>query len=83
MSDVYELNPPVLPVGQFSEKFIHFITQCMKKLPKERPAPNNLMVPLCNSGLGSLHSTQTTEKTTPRKLSSTPFKEVTGQSQTG
>uniref|UniRef100_A0A8C9U7T6 mitogen-activated protein kinase kinase n=1 Tax=Scleropages formosus TaxID=113540 RepID=A0A8C9U7T6_SCLFO len=36
-------DPPVLPVGQFSETFIHFITQCMKKQPKERPAPNNLM----------------------------------------
>uniref|UniRef100_A0A8C9TU17 mitogen-activated protein kinase kinase n=1 Tax=Scleropages formosus TaxID=113540 RepID=A0A8C9TU17_SCLFO len=37
------MDPPVLPVGQFSETFIHFITQCMKKQPKERPAPNNLM----------------------------------------
>ncbi|KAJ8271342.1 hypothetical protein COCON_G00102010 [Conger conger] len=40
---IVDENPPVLPVGQFSEKFINFITQCMKKLPKERPAPNNLM----------------------------------------
>uniref|UniRef100_A0A3Q1EQ71 mitogen-activated protein kinase kinase n=1 Tax=Acanthochromis polyacanthus TaxID=80966 RepID=A0A3Q1EQ71_9TELE len=36
-------DPPVLPVGQFSEKFVHFITQCMRRHPKERPAPNNLM----------------------------------------
>uniref|UniRef100_A0A8C7IDP0 mitogen-activated protein kinase kinase n=1 Tax=Oncorhynchus kisutch TaxID=8019 RepID=A0A8C7IDP0_ONCKI len=36
-------DPPVLPVGQFSQKFVHFITQCMKRLPKERPAPTNLM----------------------------------------
>uniref|UniRef100_A0A671TKH5 mitogen-activated protein kinase kinase n=1 Tax=Sparus aurata TaxID=8175 RepID=A0A671TKH5_SPAAU len=36
-------DPPVLPVGQFSEKFVHFITQCMRRQPKERPAPNNLM----------------------------------------
>ncbi|KAL2089020.1 hypothetical protein ACEWY4_015919 [Coilia grayii] len=40
---IVDEDPPVLPMGQFSEKFIHFITQCMKKLPKERPAPNNLM----------------------------------------
>uniref|UniRef100_A0A6Q2XMT5 mitogen-activated protein kinase kinase n=1 Tax=Esox lucius TaxID=8010 RepID=A0A6Q2XMT5_ESOLU len=39
----YPQNPPVLPVGQFSENFVHFITQCMRRLPKERPAPNNLM----------------------------------------
>uniref|UniRef100_A0A3Q4C0J0 mitogen-activated protein kinase kinase n=1 Tax=Mola mola TaxID=94237 RepID=A0A3Q4C0J0_MOLML len=32
-----------LPVSQFSEKFVHFITQCMRRQPKERPAPNNLM----------------------------------------
>uniref|UniRef100_A0A7N8WVN5 mitogen-activated protein kinase kinase n=1 Tax=Mastacembelus armatus TaxID=205130 RepID=A0A7N8WVN5_9TELE len=37
------IDPPVLPVGQFSEKFVHFITQCMRRQPKERPAPNNLM----------------------------------------
>uniref|UniRef100_A0A8C6LNQ0 mitogen-activated protein kinase kinase n=1 Tax=Nothobranchius furzeri TaxID=105023 RepID=A0A8C6LNQ0_NOTFU len=37
------IDPPVLPVGQFSEKFVHFITQCMRKSPKERPAPNNLL----------------------------------------
>uniref|UniRef100_A0A3B3XCG8 mitogen-activated protein kinase kinase n=1 Tax=Poecilia mexicana TaxID=48701 RepID=A0A3B3XCG8_9TELE len=36
-------DPPVLPVGQFSEKFVHFITQCMRKNPKERPVPNNLL----------------------------------------
>uniref|UniRef100_A0A3P9NRA6 mitogen-activated protein kinase kinase n=1 Tax=Poecilia reticulata TaxID=8081 RepID=A0A3P9NRA6_POERE len=39
----YPQDPPVLPVGQFSEKFVHFITQCMRKNPKERPAPNNLL----------------------------------------
>uniref|UniRef100_A0A3B1JBD4 mitogen-activated protein kinase kinase n=1 Tax=Astyanax mexicanus TaxID=7994 RepID=A0A3B1JBD4_ASTMX len=36
-------DPPVFPVGQFSDKFVNFITQCMRKQPKERPAPNNLM----------------------------------------
>uniref|UniRef100_A0A8C3AQ64 mitogen-activated protein kinase kinase n=1 Tax=Cyclopterus lumpus TaxID=8103 RepID=A0A8C3AQ64_CYCLU len=36
-------DPPVLPVSEFSEKFVHFITQCMRRQPKERPAPNNLM----------------------------------------
>uniref|UniRef100_A0AAQ4P581 mitogen-activated protein kinase kinase n=1 Tax=Gasterosteus aculeatus aculeatus TaxID=481459 RepID=A0AAQ4P581_GASAC len=36
-------DPPVFPVGQFSEKFVNFITQCMRRQPKERPAPNNLM----------------------------------------
>uniref|UniRef100_A0A3Q1BC41 mitogen-activated protein kinase kinase n=1 Tax=Amphiprion ocellaris TaxID=80972 RepID=A0A3Q1BC41_AMPOC len=36
-------DPPVLHIGQFSEKFVHFITQCMRRHPKERPAPNNLM----------------------------------------
>uniref|UniRef100_A0A8C4F5H2 mitogen-activated protein kinase kinase n=1 Tax=Dicentrarchus labrax TaxID=13489 RepID=A0A8C4F5H2_DICLA len=36
-------DPPVLPVSQFTEKFVHFITQCMRRQPKERPAPNNLM----------------------------------------
>ncbi|KAJ8417509.1 hypothetical protein AAFF_G00223520 [Aldrovandia affinis] len=40
---IVDEDPPVLPVGQFTEMFIHFITQCMRKLPKERPAPNNLM----------------------------------------
>uniref|UniRef100_A0AAR2J2S5 mitogen-activated protein kinase kinase n=1 Tax=Pygocentrus nattereri TaxID=42514 RepID=A0AAR2J2S5_PYGNA len=40
---IVDEDPPVLPVGQFSEKFVHFITQCMRKQPKERPAPNNLM----------------------------------------
>ncbi|NWR55339.1 MP2K5 kinase, partial [Bucorvus abyssinicus] len=34
---------PVLPAGEFSEPFVHFITQCMKKQPKERPAPEDLM----------------------------------------
>ncbi|XP_045889471.1 dual specificity mitogen-activated protein kinase kinase 5 isoform X3 [Micropterus dolomieu] len=41
---IVDEDPPVLPVGQFSEKFVHFITQCMRRQPKERPAPNNLMV---------------------------------------
>ncbi|XP_055768948.1 dual specificity mitogen-activated protein kinase kinase 5-like isoform X2 [Salvelinus fontinalis] len=40
---IVDEDPPVLPVGQFSQNFVHFITQCMKRLPKERPAPNNLM----------------------------------------
>uniref|UniRef100_A0A3P9NRC4 mitogen-activated protein kinase kinase n=1 Tax=Poecilia reticulata TaxID=8081 RepID=A0A3P9NRC4_POERE len=40
---IVDEDPPVLPVGQFSEKFVHFITQCMRKNPKERPAPNNLL----------------------------------------
>ncbi|XP_061671397.1 dual specificity mitogen-activated protein kinase kinase 5 isoform X1 [Syngnathoides biaculeatus] len=39
----YPQDPPVLPAEQFSETFVHFITQCMKRQPKERPAPNNLM----------------------------------------
>uniref|UniRef100_A0AAQ4PQJ8 mitogen-activated protein kinase kinase n=1 Tax=Gasterosteus aculeatus aculeatus TaxID=481459 RepID=A0AAQ4PQJ8_GASAC len=39
----YPQDPPVFPVGQFSEKFVNFITQCMRRQPKERPAPNNLM----------------------------------------
>eukprot|EP00079_Xenopus_tropicalis_P033800 XP_017947571.1 PREDICTED: dual specificity mitogen-activated protein kinase kinase 5 isoform X2 [Xenopus tropicalis] len=34
---------PVLPLGEFSESFVHFITQCMRKPPKERPAPEELM----------------------------------------
>ncbi|KAM9070558.1 dual specificity mitogen-activated protein kinase kinase 5 isoform 6-T6 [Sarcophilus harrisii] len=48
-SDVWSLgisfmeDSPVLPVGEFSEPFVHFITQCMKKQPKERPAPEDLM----------------------------------------
>uniref|UniRef100_A0A3Q2E127 mitogen-activated protein kinase kinase n=1 Tax=Cyprinodon variegatus TaxID=28743 RepID=A0A3Q2E127_CYPVA len=40
---IVDEDPPVLPVGQFSEKFVNFITQCMRKNPKERPAPNNLL----------------------------------------
>ncbi|XP_077476631.1 dual specificity mitogen-activated protein kinase kinase 5 isoform X3 [Stigmatopora argus] len=40
---IVDEDPPVLPVGQFSKMFVHFITQCMKRQPKERPAPNNLM----------------------------------------
>ncbi|ELW62370.1 Dual specificity mitogen-activated protein kinase kinase 5 [Tupaia chinensis] len=49
-SDVWSLgisfmeDSPVLPVGEFSEPFVHFITQCMRKQPKERPAPEELMV---------------------------------------
>ncbi|KAM9070557.1 dual specificity mitogen-activated protein kinase kinase 5 isoform 5-T5 [Sarcophilus harrisii] len=39
----YPQDSPVLPVGEFSEPFVHFITQCMKKQPKERPAPEDLM----------------------------------------
>uniref|UniRef100_A0A674MH88 mitogen-activated protein kinase kinase n=1 Tax=Takifugu rubripes TaxID=31033 RepID=A0A674MH88_TAKRU len=40
---IVDEDPPVLPVSQFSDKFVHFITQCMRRQPKERPAPNNLM----------------------------------------
>lgn len=40
---IVDEDPPVLPVDQFSETFVHFVTQCMKRQPKERPAPNNLM----------------------------------------
>ncbi|XP_054476242.1 dual specificity mitogen-activated protein kinase kinase 5 isoform X2 [Anoplopoma fimbria] len=40
---IVDEDPPVFPVGQFSEKFVNFITQCMRRQPKERPAPNNLM----------------------------------------
>ncbi|XP_031199099.1 dual specificity mitogen-activated protein kinase kinase 5 isoform X2 [Mastomys coucha] len=36
-------DSPVLPLGEFSEPFVHFITQCMRKQPKERPAPEELM----------------------------------------
>nr|XP_060477011.1 dual specificity mitogen-activated protein kinase kinase 5 isoform X5 [Panthera onca] len=39
----YPQDSPVLPVGEFSEPFVHFITQCMRKQPKERPAPEDLM----------------------------------------
>uniref|UniRef100_A0A8D0HAE0 mitogen-activated protein kinase kinase n=1 Tax=Sphenodon punctatus TaxID=8508 RepID=A0A8D0HAE0_SPHPU len=39
----YPQESPVLPVGEFSEPFVHFITQCMRKQPKERPAPEELM----------------------------------------
>ncbi|XP_048649759.1 dual specificity mitogen-activated protein kinase kinase 5 isoform X13 [Marmota marmota marmota] len=39
----YPQDSPVLPVGEFSEPFVHFITQCMRKQPKERPAPEELM----------------------------------------
>ncbi|XP_060240929.1 dual specificity mitogen-activated protein kinase kinase 5 isoform X10 [Meriones unguiculatus] len=39
----YPQDSPVLPLGEFSEPFVHFITQCMRKQPKERPAPEELM----------------------------------------
>ncbi|KAB0405342.1 hypothetical protein E2I00_019670 [Balaenoptera physalus] len=45
-------DSPVLPVGEFSEPFVHFITQCMRKQPKERPAPEELM-PILNVDLDS------------------------------
>ncbi|XP_059036890.1 dual specificity mitogen-activated protein kinase kinase 5 isoform X3 [Mustela lutreola] len=41
---IVDEDSPVLPVGEFSEPFVHFITQCMRKQPKERPAPEDLMV---------------------------------------
>uniref|UniRef100_A0A803TDC8 mitogen-activated protein kinase kinase n=1 Tax=Anolis carolinensis TaxID=28377 RepID=A0A803TDC8_ANOCA len=40
---IVDEKSPVLPVGEFSEPFVHFITQCMRKQPKERPAPEELM----------------------------------------
>ncbi|XP_043933820.1 dual specificity mitogen-activated protein kinase kinase 5 isoform X2 [Protopterus annectens] len=40
---IVDEDPPVLPVGEFSEPFVQFITQCMRKLPKERPALEALM----------------------------------------
>ncbi|XP_069481226.1 dual specificity mitogen-activated protein kinase kinase 5 isoform X2 [Ambystoma mexicanum] len=40
---IVDEDSPVLPVGEFSEQFLHFITQCMRKLPNERPAPEELM----------------------------------------
>ncbi|XP_023076513.1 dual specificity mitogen-activated protein kinase kinase 5 isoform X5 [Piliocolobus tephrosceles] len=40
---IVDEDSPVLPVGEFSEPFVHFITQCMRKQPKERPAPEELM----------------------------------------
>ncbi|XP_048721783.1 dual specificity mitogen-activated protein kinase kinase 5 isoform X3 [Caretta caretta] len=40
---IVDEESPVLPVGEFSEPFVHFITQCMRKQPKERPAPEDLM----------------------------------------
>ncbi|XP_064123425.1 dual specificity mitogen-activated protein kinase kinase 5 isoform X12 [Loxodonta africana] len=54
-SDVWSLgisfmeDSPILPVGEFSEPFVHFITQCMRKQPKERPAPEELMCALLMS----------------------------------
>ncbi|XP_015415939.1 PREDICTED: dual specificity mitogen-activated protein kinase kinase 5 isoform X2 [Myotis davidii] len=41
---IVDEDSPVLPVGEFSEPFVHFITQCMRKQPKERPAPEELMI---------------------------------------
>ncbi|XP_062944897.1 dual specificity mitogen-activated protein kinase kinase 5 isoform X5 [Cynocephalus volans] len=41
---IVDEDSPVLPVGEFSEPFVHFITQCMRKQPKERPAPEELML---------------------------------------
>ncbi|KAM9311943.1 dual specificity mitogen-activated protein kinase kinase 5 [Gastrophryne carolinensis] len=40
---IVDEDSPVLPVGEFSDSFVHFITQCMRKQPKERPAPEELM----------------------------------------
>uniref|UniRef100_A0A8L2R4U8 Dual specificity mitogen-activated protein kinase kinase 5 n=1 Tax=Rattus norvegicus TaxID=10116 RepID=A0A8L2R4U8_RAT len=40
---IVDEDSPVLPLGEFSEPFVHFITQCMRKQPKERPAPEELM----------------------------------------
>uniref|UniRef100_A0A8V5HA76 mitogen-activated protein kinase kinase n=1 Tax=Melopsittacus undulatus TaxID=13146 RepID=A0A8V5HA76_MELUD len=40
---IVDEESPVLPAGEFSEPFVHFITQCMKKQSKERPAPEDLM----------------------------------------
>ncbi|XP_028679077.2 dual specificity mitogen-activated protein kinase kinase 5 isoform X2 [Erpetoichthys calabaricus] len=40
---IVDEDPPVLPAGDFSESFVHLITQCMRKSPKERPAPEDLM----------------------------------------
>ncbi|XP_053574485.1 dual specificity mitogen-activated protein kinase kinase 5 isoform X2 [Bombina bombina] len=40
---IVDEDSPVLPAGEFSEPFVHFITQCMRKPPKERPAPEELM----------------------------------------
>ncbi|XP_038824945.1 dual specificity mitogen-activated protein kinase kinase 5-like, partial [Salvelinus namaycush] len=54
---IVDEDPPVLPVGQFSQNFVHFITQCMKRLPKERPAPNNLMVSCCQAEFWGPHCT--------------------------
>ncbi|CAH1796439.1 unnamed protein product [Owenia fusiformis] len=35
--------PPILPVGQFSDAFIHLVSQCMQKEPKSRPNPGALL----------------------------------------
>ncbi|XP_054944034.1 dual specificity mitogen-activated protein kinase kinase 5 isoform X6 [Physeter macrocephalus] len=53
---IVDEDSPVLPVGEFSEPFVHFITQCMRKQPKERPAPEELM--LCREGLRQLIRSQ-------------------------
>ncbi|XP_020956119.1 dual specificity mitogen-activated protein kinase kinase 5 isoform X5 [Sus scrofa] len=48
---IVDEDSPVLPVGEFSEPFVHFITQCMRKQPKERPAPEELMSAEAEAGL--------------------------------
>ncbi|XP_070324805.1 dual specificity mitogen-activated protein kinase kinase 5 isoform X5 [Odocoileus virginianus] len=50
---IVDEDSPVLPVGEFSEPFVHFITQCMRKQPKERPAPEELMCLLIGEGNGT------------------------------
>uniref|UniRef100_UPI0035902527 dual specificity mitogen-activated protein kinase kinase 5 n=1 Tax=Myxine glutinosa TaxID=7769 RepID=UPI0035902527 len=41
---ILDEDPPALPQGQFSAPFEDFITQCMKKQSKQRPAPEELMI---------------------------------------
>nr|XP_042137013.1 dual specificity mitogen-activated protein kinase kinase 5 isoform X1 [Peromyscus maniculatus bairdii] len=57
---IVDEDSPVLPLGEFSEPFVHFITQCMRKQPKERPAPEELMIPVkasqTSSSGGGSHS---------------------------
>ncbi|XP_053784508.1 dual specificity mitogen-activated protein kinase kinase 5 isoform X3 [Desmodus rotundus] len=62
------LDSPVLPVGEFSEPFVHFITQCMRKQPKERPAPEELM---CEARLGSWGKVPDPPLSTPAKIRTT------------
>uniref|UniRef100_W5N958 Dual specificity mitogen-activated protein kinase kinase 5 n=1 Tax=Lepisosteus oculatus TaxID=7918 RepID=W5N958_LEPOC len=33
---IVDEDPPVLPVGEFSEVFVHFITQCLQSRPSDR-----------------------------------------------